>query len=348
MSAPLVAIRADGSATIGMGHVVRCLSLAKALDQTGGEAFFIGKNLGGVAAKAVRDQGFEFETLDDSLDEMADREGTLEVVRRRGTQVLLIDHYGIGAASHRFFRQAGVPLAVIDDEIKNPALDCDLILNQNIGVTEEDYADSPARTKLCGVRYAMLREEFLQARRRNVTTKSNDLRLLITLGGSDPDNVTSLALEAARGCAGFREILVVAGPAFSHLESLEQTASQDARARILRAPADMAALMAEADMAITGGGATCYECACLGLPNIMIQIAENQVGICRGMDAARCALFARSRELIAASHLAAGLSRLVVDKAKREDMARRGMALIDGKGARRVAEALMRLTPICH
>lgn len=337
-----VAIRADGSSRIGLGHVMRCLSLAAAVRRAGGEPLFIGKGLGGVAEGLVRARGFAYASLGDHLDEAADREVTLRIVREAGAGVLLIDHYGLGPATHRYFRDAGVPLALVDDEVKVPGLECDLLLNQNVGVHEQEYAESPARVKLCGTAYVMLRDEFLRQRPWQEKSES-DLHLVISLGGADPENVTRTAAEGASACGALGTITVVAGPAYEHADSLGALLAADSRITLARRPENMAALLASADLAITAGGSTCYECAYLGLPNLIIQIAQNQARVCRGLAAAGCAAFVGLGAGLTPGTMARAVSGLADDVPLRRSMGARGKGLVDGRGAERVARALLAL-----
>ncbi len=341
-------IRADGSGSIGLGHVVRCLALASAVEQRGGTVSFVCRRLDGVAAEFLRLRSFAVSELPDGIEEGDDANRTLEIARRDGAGVVLVDHYGLGPSWWRRVC-AELPLAALDD-VGRPGLGdgVALVINQNAGALEDWYAGVP--WALCGPRFALLREEFFAHREKREDrcaggTKdrhraSGSRRLVVTVGGSDPNDVTSRILDALHGVRRDLALDVIAGPGFRHRGSIRRRAELDPRIRLHDQPRDMSGILARADLALTGGGSTVYECAYLGLPSLAILIADNQAAICRAMAAAGAVHFLGAWDDVEDVAIAGEVEKLLGNERRLAEMARTGMALVDGRGTRRVAEAL--------
>lgn len=335
-----VVIRVDGSSQIGLGHLVRSAALAGAVRRRGGRAMFVTKTLGGTAARFFRQHGLPYAELPDNLDEPSDAEVTLEVAHDEQANVVLIDHYTLG--EDWWLTVASESLLAAIDDVGRPNLwpAATLVLNQNAGASTDWYRNVPH--VLCGPRYAVLRSEFFEQTRAGV--KRGPLpRLLITLGGADPDNATLLAVEAASNLPCQLGIDVVIGPAFGHRQVVVDRCESLENVVVHQQSANLAALMARADLAITGGGSTAYESAYLGLPSILLELADNQSAVCRAMDAAGTARFAGRASQLSAAALGQMMARLLANPEERLAMSRAGQSLVDGQGAERVATALENL-----
>ena len=328
-----VVFRADASSEIGFGHLVRCLSLAAAVEALGGKAAFVCRRHDGAARGRVPHRLVE---LPDEIDEAEDAARTCAAAP--GASAIVVDHYGLGAAWWSAVAQHH-RLAVIDDCTRQ-GLDplADVVINQNPGIGAEDYPG--VRLVLAGPHHALLRSAFPEERDEERPAAARVERILVTLGGADPNDATSLVLEALRAVKGAFEIDLVVGPGFRHAEAVATRAGRDARIRIHRDVANLAPLMARADLAVTGGGTTLYELACVGLPAVAIEIADNQAVVCRRLDEAGAVFrLGRQGELTAAD-VAAGVRELIADGERRASMRREAMGLVDGRGAQRVAQAL--------
>lgn len=353
-----VLIRADASLTIGSGHVMRCLSLAAALRSRGARVQFASRVLEGHLHAAIRDQGYGLHALPApagacvsradiahaawlGVDEQQDAAETLAVIDGLGEPTtLVVDHYALDARWQRVLRPNVRRIAVIDD-LADRAHDADLLLNQNLGADAARYTGlmPPGCISLFGPRYALLREEFAQARRGLLPRSGALRRVLVFLGGVDAGGYTERAIEALALCRLPLDVDVVVGP------SNPRGVDIAARCRELgyacaQGAADMAARMATADLAIGAGGSTTWERACLGLPSLLLIVAGNQRAGAQALAAAGCAVAVEGAQ--AQPHaLAAIVSRLAADQAQLRDMATRSLALVDGRGAGRVARAIL-------
>ena len=195
---------------------------------------------------------------------------------------------------------------------------------------------------LVGPDYVLLRPEFLARRPAQVKPSPSRLRrFLITLGGADPENFSGRVLEALRHSEQVAEqALLVIGPANPFRDRLVAEAAEIGADWVVDPP-DLPALMAEADIAVTAAGVTCWELICLGVPLVVLLTAENQRAVARAVHEVGIVLDkSESRD---PARIARALSNLAADPELRGRMAIRARELVDGRGAERVAAAVERL-----
>ena len=162
------------------------------------------------------------------------------------------------------------------------------------------------------------------------------------MGGADPNNMTLKVIKAFQVLdIPSLEVRVVAGPANRNIFSLHQ-AVQTAicNIQLLTEVSDMAELMSWADVAVSAAGSTCWELALMGLPALLIILAENQAGIAHGLEEAGVAVNLGWCSQLSDSALAESLTSLIFDSAKRHNMSQKGRQLVDGYGQCRVLSAL--------
>ena len=311
-------LRAESGAAIGMGHRMRCLALAQAWRDCGGLARFALPHSSPGSPEDARQLAARARAID--------------------ADWVVVDGYVFGPEYQRALQAAGCKVLLLDDCGHGGRYSAHLILNQNLHAVESLYGDRAAYTRLLlGSQYTLLRREFrrLASRCRAI---SPGRRILVTLGGSDPDNVTAQILESIRssGLAN-AELIVVAGPANPWRDRIAAAATKLPFPARVETRADMPALMAWADVAISAGGSTCWELAFMGVPFLVLPIADNQRPIAASLCARGVAL------PWSWNHGPERLSGLLEDTALRAGMARRGRELVDGQGAVRVAGLLIDL-----
>lgn len=309
-----VALRVDASLDIGIGHVMRCLTLADALRNRGAACTFLCREFPGNLIDVIRTRNHQVHPLplvapaaepadDAPLDHAAwlgadwsdDARQTQTALGEEPFDWLVVDHYGIDARWERSLRPWCRGLMVIDD-ITDRMHDCDVLLNQNLGRTAADYDGlTPSGCRVCaGPEYALLRPEFAALRPHSLARRATPRldRLLITMGGVDKDNATGRVLDALRGCPlpATCRITVVMGPHAPWLDRIRrQAAGMPWATEVLLNVGNMAQLMADSDLAIGAAGSTSWERCVLGLPSIVVVLAENQRAIGRALDAADAA-----------------------------------------------------------
>ena len=302
-----IAFRTDASTEIGTGHVMRCLTLANALREQGAECHFICREHQGNLISFLIEQGHRVHALPDSRilqNNGADNTqhevahtiwlGASQEVDARLCQViakelrpdwLIVDHYALDAQWEKALRSHCKNLMVIDDLVDRQH-DCDLLLDQTFGRTPKDYLQQVPKhcQLLCGTEYALLRPEFSQWRNYSLKRRTQGQleQLLINLGGVDKDNITSQILQALADSSlpNNCHITVVMGATAPWIEEVKQQATQLPWSTQVKVGINnMAELMANSDLAIGAAGSTSWERCSLGLPTLMIVLAENQINI---------------------------------------------------------------------
>ena len=362
-----VAFRADASLQIGTGHVMRCLTLADALAARGGECQFICGAHEGNLIEFIRGKGYVAHALPiaheastgltapgptASTPDLAhahwlgttqaqDAEACALILAAQRPDWLIVDHYALDARWECALAPHYRKLMVIDDLADRPHA-CDLLLDQTFGRDAADYRAlvPPGCHLLCGSQYALLRPEFAALRPYSLQRRARPAlrELLITMGGVDKDNATGLVLQALRACplpADCR-ITVVMGATAPWLEEV-RTQAQDMPwpARVLVGVSDMAQLMADSDLAIGAAGATSWERCCLGLPTIMLVLAENQRKVAQGLEQSGGAKLINLGQS-ARSRLRELLLPLIDDPAQLLNMSDCAASVVDGSGVNAV------------
>lgn len=275
-----VAIRVDASIQIGTGHVMRCLTLAEALRARGASCQFICQAHPGNLINFIRERDFEVCELLPEDDWIIDAEQTKSNIGNKYLDWLVVDHYGLDARWESELRPLCHKLMVIDDLADREHL-CDLLIDQNYE-EERRYSEFvPSDCHLLlGPRYALLRSEYAEYRARKSFGANSVKRVLVFFGGSDPLDLSGMALRALSN-QRFREIKVdvVVGSNYLHYDSLMQLALIRGKTEVHQPRTHLADLMASADIGIGAGGVTNWERLCLGLPSLVVVMAENQAYI---------------------------------------------------------------------
>lgn len=340
MSEPHLLVRADANSTIGIGHVMRCLALAQAWQERGGRVTFLSSRLPEGIAERLRTADIGCLALAAPPGSGADAAATLAAAVETGAEWIAVDGYQFDAAYQGRVKQGVSRVLWIDDYGHAAPYCADLVVNQNLGATAAAYGEpGPATRVLAGGNYAMLRREFRDHRPCGRQAKAE--RVLVTLGGGDPDNVTGMVLEAADkvlpDTAQLRVVVGAANPNVSRLENLLPTLGH--AVELIASPKEVAPLMDWSELAITAAGSTCWELMCLGVPLIAISIAENQKPVAQAVATHGAGLDAGWHTAVS-GRLAAAIRELAGSPEKMASMAQAGPRFIDGRGALRVVAAM--------
>ncbi|WNO61805.1 UDP-2,4-diacetamido-2,4,6-trideoxy-beta-L-altropyranose hydrolase [Rheinheimera sp. MMS21-TC3] len=269
-----VLLRADASVQIGSGHIMRCLTLAQALRQQGAECHFVCQQSEGNLIDYIVEQGFVVFTLSGTTqDELLDAKQTLAQLTQQ-YQLLVVDHYELAKAYCTALRQQCRQIMVVDD-LANRAHDCDILLDQNLSPKlEQRYAGLLPKhcLQLLGPRYALLRQEFYQS-----TDPRSDSHILIGFGGSDEQNLTSLAIAALQQLK-LTPITadIVIGANNPWRTEIEQQVAGLPNVKLHIQCNYMATLMHKARLMLGAGGTSHWERCICNLPGLVVTVAENQ------------------------------------------------------------------------
>ena len=358
-----IAFRTDASLQIGTGHVMRCLTLADALHARGAQCTFICRPHAGHLIDLIKHRGYAVAVLPpaDNLlptsedpvhaqwlgaDWVIDSEQTRQALGAAVVDWLVIDHYALEQRWERSLRRHALRILVIDDLADRPH-DCDLLLDQNLGRAENDYQAllSSSTQKLIGPNFALLRPEFAQWRDYSLSRRANPQlkRLLITMGGVDPDNVTGKVLDALKGCDLPVElgITVVMGPHAPWLADVEAKAALMPRqTQVLIGVNNMAQLMAESDFCIGAAGGSAWERCVLGLPSMVLILAANQHSGAMALQMNGAALLVSETKLLT-SQLSALFNQDKKVSAMLRELGQSAARQAIGDGASQVAQILL-------
>lgn len=348
MKEPLV-IRADANPRIGTGHVMRCLALAQQWLKTGTVIFALAESTAALENR-LSGEGILIRKLLAAVGSAADVRQTLALALQIKARWIVVDGYQFDFYYQKAIKDAGLKLLLFDDYGHSDHYCADLVLNQNWGASPRWYENRETNTHLLlGTRFCVLRNEFLAWRNWKRDISEIGSKVLVTLGGSDPDNVTEKVMKSLRGVDV--EAKLVIGGSDPHLAELNRQLSLVGKdcttLKLLADVKNMPELMSWADFAIAGGGTTCWELAFMGLPSLVFVLADNQaasvqrldeIGVISSIgDPSECSLDALSRLI----------NCFITDKLRRRVQSERGRLLVDGYGAERVIAAIQgELDPI--
>lgn len=337
-------IRADASIQMGTGHIMRCLALAQALKQQGGTAVFAIATCPPSLQERLEGEGFAICSVAEPMGSVMDAQSTILQAQQLGCHWICVDGYQFGADYQRSLQMARLKVLFLDDYGHATHYSAEVVLNQNISAQAEWYQNRDRETKLMlGAMYSLLRQEFWTWRgwRRSIPEIAH--KILITLGGSDPDNVTARVIEALQVVQIPRlELMVVVGGSNPHLAALQRCAERSIHAvQLLQNVTQMPVLIAQADLAIAAGGSTNWELAFLGLPSIIITLAENQTAIADQLQEQGISRSLGWHQRLQPAQIALTVYQLCQNPEKRSSMSQKGQALIDGEGCDRVVMQLM-------
>lgn len=337
-------MRADAGAEMGAGHVMRCLALAQAWQDQGGEVVFAVAQAPPALESRLLAEGMEVVRLAAPPGSAEDARETAVLARERGARWLVVDGYQFGADYQHLVKEAGLALLFIDDYGHAEHYWADVVLNQNIYAHKGLYPKRESYTRLLlGTRYALLRREFLKWRDWQREIPEVARKILVTLGGGDPANVTlkviqALSLVETDGL----EVVVVAGVVNPHFQELQAAANNlPHRMRLLTNVDQMAELMAWADLAVSGAGSTCWEIAFMGLPNLTIILSDDQAPIAEQLGMKGVAVNLRRHESLHQTTISLSLQRLLTFEKMRLKISLSGRELVDGDGGDRVVMELL-------
>ncbi len=340
-----IGIRADASVRTGSGHVMRCLTLAQPLRQTGAEIAFICQEIRGNLIDLIESSGFRAIALSTPEGDW-EADATATCASLGQADWVIVDHYGLDWRWESRVRQVAARIMTIDD-LADRRHDCNLLLDQNL-VEDMDsryLALLPATCrKLIGPHFALLRPEFRLASQKH---RDGDIRrIFVFFGAGDPDNETTKALDAI-SLLNRPEIAVdvVVGASNPNFDSLSKLCRSLPNVTLHRQVGEMAKLMSKADLSIGAGGTITWERCALGLPSIVISIAANQEKGALAVANSGASIYLGRSEDVTVERILSALKHLLEDGRERLAMSECGKRLVDGLGTNRVANAIMELTP---
>jgi UDP-2,4-diacetamido-2,4,6-trideoxy-beta-L-altropyranose hydrolase len=356
-----IAIRADASVEIGAGHVMRCLTLAGQLRSQGADCVFVCREHDGHLCDIIEKKGFSVcrlaasrEGLTDDCPAHAgwlgtnwrqDAQVTVEALERHGAKdLMIVDHYALDHRWERWISGRGMRIAVMDD-LADRSHDCHVLIDQNcLPGQEARYADLLPRNcvTLFGSAFALIRTEFQTSKGLQRPRDGTIARILVFFGSADSADYTSRVLGAIGELDWpALQVDVVTGAANPRKEAIARLCGQDGRFSYYCQVANMAQLMAAADLAISAGGFTSYELAYMGVPSILFPLSSIQEQVSAELASRGVAISLGHTKTFPEDEFRRALRALLGSPLQCTQMARAGEQLFDGLGAKRVAEILI-------
>lgn len=327
-----IAIRADGGANIGMGHIMRTLVLAKELSKIH-YVFYICRVDNPLSEKyrigieKVKSQGFIVKTIREDF--------TLRDLRGIKADLLITDSYDVDEnyfdETKKMFNQT----AYIDD-MNLYYFNVDFLINQNIDSLDFEYRVNNDTKLLIGSNYIMLRDEFRAVSEKYIKEKVNDI--MITVGGADPHHITEQILEYVKMLN--YNFHIVVGPSFDKNNSLKNFETSKIR---FYYNANMYEIMQKCDIAISACGSTLYELAISGISTLGIIVADNQQGIAYKMSEMGIIKNIGWYDQLDKDTFLRELNVLCNDCVKRKEMYTRAKEVINGDGVNKIVRSLILL-----
>ena len=344
---------------------MRCMTIAEELRQRGIFVSFISREIRGHMCDLIEAKGFtvyrlprdnripvpRHESSDYShlLEANSDRDAleTEKIINERDLHAdwIIVDHYALDSNWERAMRPFTRNIMVIDD-LADRHHDCEILLDQNLYKNMDIRYDGLIQhhtLKLLGPEFALLRPEFRNLRKIPRSRNEQIKKFFIFFGGSDPDNETSKAIEAV---AGYRHenimVDIVIGASNPNRPAIEAMADQYPYVNCHNNVNYMARLMFEADICIGAAGGTTWERCCLGLPSLVITVAENQVEATQCLHENNILYYIGDHLKVTVNDIRNALDLFYSSPELLNQYTKNSMALVDGMGAHRCIDMIQK------
>lgn len=334
-------IRADANKDIGMGHVMRCLTLAKYLRKRGTDILFLSADT--CAAELIEGVGFHFFCLETVYCNMnvAEAVQIKAMMEEQEVFCIIVDSYFVTEEYLGILKSAAKTVCFNSTQ---KLLTADIIINYNINceieLYQKMYPDSSVKL-LLGSRYVPLREEFYNI---SYMVRNEVKKVLLMTGGSDPNNFMGGFLKKARAAQTYTgiEFTCVCGNYNMHYSKLLHYESEMKNVKIIKGAEKISQLMQESDIVFSAGGTTMYELCAVGVPTILFSFADNQVSESSYME--RQGIMAYAGDYAAKGfweRIFEKFDKLVKDGKMRQEMSKKMKNSVDGRGAGRISDMIL-------
>ncbi len=336
----MILFRIDFAVSTGMGHFVRCLSIAL---QLGPEkaAFIVERKPAQMIPEAKPFQFFE--TLSNNAAD-TDAQMTGEFIRSTDAKLLVVDSYQMAPNYYQRLKDSHPNLALfaVDDFGEKKNLPLDGVLSFGWCTDPSRYASQVLKNSAVGIEYSPIRNDFLSFRREQRNYDQVN-RMLVTMGGSDPKHWGLKILPFLERVSNLPPTTIVTGPLFEKQKELEEAIAHSPlkpRLNLESRSPQIAKLMSEADLILVASGTTCTEVAFLGTPMIAFPTVDNQEPIAISIERLRCGWALPPAHRLEETDFLRTLNEALQSPKIREEFAINAKNLVDGKGARRLGAFL--------
>lgn len=339
----MILFRCNASPTLGVGHLMRCRSLAMAIRDSGEPCIMVGPP---PDYRVPADDGLfdEWVPCVEWQTEREDAHRVIAIARERDVRGIVVDDYRVREDYQAEISASGIPWLQFDYKADRP-LWADIVVNANPAAPSMDYARrsrNPYSKLLLGPRYAVLRPEFPPA---DIPLRDENIRrILVTFGGGDDRGAILFVLRVLLSCTrNDVELVIMSGANNPRNRELEQWVERFGRNRtnLMIEPENVARVFASCDMAVMSAGTSTFEAASCGLPLVLISIAENQELQATAWETIGAAKYAGSFPGTEVEYLNTHVKTIVERAELRHEMSMTAQRLVDGTGAKTVAELFL-------
>jgi UDP-2,4-diacetamido-2,4,6-trideoxy-beta-L-altropyranose hydrolase len=334
--------RADADSEIGSGHFMRSLSVAAEWRKRGHRAVIVGnapeeliRRAGGLDVEHLA-----FMTAGSLYD---DSRGLIEHCSDVAAQIVCIDGYKFDPTYVGRVRSSDFSLIEFADGPIWSGYQSDLLLDQNLGGEQHNYGTAIWTRQLLGVKYACLAPQFLDHVEVVRSTKERVANVLVSMGGADPKDATTIVLSAVFELGSSVQVTVTIGASHPRKNAISELVRCHSNVNMLVDAQNMAELMLGADVAVAAAGSISWELAALGVPALLMTVADNQLRIAAQLDRAGAAMSVGAIADVTSNGLAQKLKELINDHQLRSEMSCMGQELVDGQGVVRVVDEILEL-----
>jgi UDP-2,4-diacetamido-2,4,6-trideoxy-beta-L-altropyranose hydrolase len=332
-------VRADAGTLIGNGHIMRCLALAHSWHCDNDPVTFIVAESSPFVEKEISSKGFEIIPVKTKPGSPDDARITSACARERDACWIVADGYTFNSDFQNYIKKQGQHLLFIDDFVHADYYLADVVLNQNIYAQDSMYTKKAPYTKLLlGSDFALIRENFLSWIDWKRENPRHAKKILVTLGGSDPKNITSRVLDALETLSlpSLEVKVVISGNNPEKDQLHKRVLTSNHYGEIIEDAPNMPELMSWADIALSAGGSTNLELAFMGVPAITLNHSENQILNSRVLEKNGVVKNLGWYEQVSCDTLSQSINHLINSMKDRKTMSVMGKRLVDGFGAKRV------------
>jgi spore coat polysaccharide biosynthesis predicted glycosyltransferase SpsG len=335
-----ILFRVDGTSTNGYERLARCLILAAALQRRRRPTYFLSQLDPASLALSIKRVGNDWLDADAPAGCTEDLGELIQEVRRLRPAAVVIDAPDAQEEYLAELRHTGV-LVISLDHLASVRFASRLVINPLLGPGREAYSFEEGTQLLLGPRYAVIRPEVRRTRPARAQEPPPPFRVLIALGDDDPNRQTGTLARLLLATPKVERVDMIVRPQHPDLAALQELAAgQPERLTLATEPAEVAARIARAHLAISGGAGWSLEYACVGLPQLLIVQSEAHWPTAQRLEEEGAATCLGWHENVSPQTIRTAVQNLLGDPLDRRAMARCGRQLIDGRGPDRLVTAL--------
>jgi len=341
-----VAFRFEAGNATGMGHMIRCMTLARVLNENHHCGIRFVTRSRPEILESLNALGFPVIRIPGEGDRHEEIDRMTEILRWEKIDILVTDlKHGYTLPEAVRLKRGGTRLVVLDNDTDGRLVADEAIypvahLSREFA-TDPDWTAYGARC-VHGPEYVVLRPEILSHRNGQRPCSRRGRKILVTCGGGDE---MGISLKIVRALGRLKQdvgITVVAGRAFDKTDELDaRVAGANGRFKVVRDPKDMSRIMASSGLAICTFGITAYELAFLGVPAIILSHSEHNHEAAELFAQMNTAEYLGYHRDVSEAKILSRVKRLLGDTTRKRKMAAAGRSLVDGEGAMRVSRLIL-------